>query len=154
MKIWCSGNSFTFALPYCCDKKGAKQKTKLTICWSIFVPSLTYGHEEWVMTKRMRLWIQVAEMGLLRRVASISLRDKVRSSVICKKLRVEPLLLCIQRSQLRWFRHLVRMPSSCLPREVFQVRPAGSRPRGKLRSQWRDYISTLAWEHLGIPQSE
>ncbi|KAJ8005185.1 hypothetical protein DPEC_G00144010 [Dallia pectoralis] len=82
------------------------------------------------------------------------LRDRVRSSVIREELGVEPLLLCIERSQLRWFGHLVRMPPGRLPREVFQARPAGRRPRGRPRTRWRDYISTLAWERLGIPQSE
>ena len=62
------------------------------------------------MTERTRSQIQAAEMGFLRRVAGVSLRDKVRSSVIPEGLGVEPLLLCVERSQLRWFGHLVRMP--------------------------------------------
>ena len=49
-------------------------------------------------------------MCFLRRVSGISLRDRVRSSVICEGLGVEPLLLCVERSQLRWFGHLVRIP--------------------------------------------
>jgi len=37
-----------------------------------------------------------------------SSRDRVRSSAIRRELCVEPLLLYIERSQLRWFRHLIR----------------------------------------------
>ena len=48
----------------------------------------------------------------------------------------------------------MRMPPGRLPREVFLARPTGRRPRGKPRTRWRDYISSLAWECLGIPQSE
>ena len=44
------------------------------------------------------------------RMAVLSLRDKVRSSDIQERLRVELLLLRVERSQLRWFGHLVRMP--------------------------------------------
>ena len=33
------------------------QKVRLSVHRSIFVPTLTYGHELWVMTRRMRLWI-------------------------------------------------------------------------------------------------
>ncbi len=102
------------------------------------------------MTERIRLWIQVAEMGFLRKVAGVSLRDKVRSPVIPKLLRVEPLLLCVERSHLGWFRHLVRMPPSCLTREAFQACPAGKRPT----SRWKDYISALKCECPRIPQSE
>ncbi len=66
-----------------------KTWAKISIYRSIFVPSLTYGHEGWVMTERIRLQIRVAEMGFLRRVAGVSLRDKVRSSVIWEELEVE-----------------------------------------------------------------
>ncbi|KAI3369738.1 hypothetical protein L3Q82_024404, partial [Scortum barcoo] len=53
-----------------------------------------------------------------------SLRDKVRSSVTREELGVEePLLLHIERSQLRWLGHLFRMPPGRLPREVFQACP-------------------------------
>ena len=135
-------------------KRELSQKAKLSIYRSVFVPTLTYGHEGWVMTERTRSRVQAAEMGFLRRVAGVSLRDRVRSSVIREELGVEPLLLCVERSQLRWFGHLVRMPPGRLPREVFQARPAGRRPRGRPRTRWRDYISNLAWERLGIPQSE
>jgi len=37
---------------------------------------------------------------------------------------------------------------------VFQVRLAGRRPRGRPRACRKDYISHLAWEHLGVPQEE
>ncbi|GAA6083977.1 receptor-type tyrosine-protein phosphatase F-like, partial [Tachysurus ichikawai] len=83
-----------------------------------------------------------------------SLRDRVRSSVTREELRVEPLLLHIERSQLRWLGHLFRMPPGCLPGEVFRAYPTGRRPRGRPRTRWRDYVSRLAWERLGIPPEE
>jgi len=39
----------------------------------------------------------------------------VRSSDIRRELGVEPLLLRVERSQLRWFGHLIRMPPGRLP---------------------------------------
>ena len=42
-------------------------------------------------------------MSFLRRVSGLSLRDRVRSSDIWEGLRVELLLLHMERSQLRWF---------------------------------------------------
>ncbi|KAK0144601.1 putative uncharacterized transposon-derived protein F52C9.6 [Merluccius polli] len=130
------------------------RKAKLSIYQSIFVPALTYGHELWVVTERTRSRVQAAEMSFLRRVAGLSLRDRVRSSVIREELRVDPLLLRIERSQMRWLGHLVRMPPGCLPDEVLRARPTGRRPRGRLRTRWRDYVSRLAWERLGIPREE
>jgi len=93
-------------------------------------------------------------MSFLRRVAGLSLRERVGSSDIRRELGVEPLLLRVERSQLRWFGHLIRTPPGRLPLEVFQAPPTGRRPRGRPRTRWRDYISQLAWERLGIPQNE
>ncbi|TWW58244.1 hypothetical protein D4764_07G0009630 [Takifugu flavidus] len=104
--------------------------------------------------ERTRSLIQAAELSFLRRVAGLSLRDKVRSSDIREGLGVEPLLLHIERSQSGWLGHLARMPSGCLPLEVFQTCPTGRRPRGRARTRWRDYISRLAWEQLGAPPEE
>lgn len=68
-------------LLYCTvvTKRELSQKAKLSIYWSIFVPTLTYGHEEWVITERTRLRVRAIEMGLPRRVAEFSLRDRVIS---------------------------------------------------------------------------
>ena len=82
-------------------KKELSRKAKLSIYRSIYVPTLTYGHELWVVTERTRLRIQAAKMSFLRRVAGLSLRDKVRSSDIRRELGVE--LLRVERSQLRGF---------------------------------------------------
>ena len=107
-----------------------------------------------VLLFHQSLRIQAAEMSFLRRVAGISLRDRVRSSVTRERLGLEPLLLRLERSQLRWFRHLVRMPLERLPREVLEACPTGGRPRGRPRTRWRDYINSLAWDRLGIPQDQ
>ncbi len=64
-------------------------------------PVVTCGHELWIVTERMRSWIQADEISFLCRVAGLSLRDRVRSSDIRRELGVEPLLLCSERSQLR-----------------------------------------------------
>ncbi|KAI3367022.1 hypothetical protein L3Q82_009655 [Scortum barcoo] len=68
-------------------KKELSRKAKLSIYRSIYVPTLTYGHELWSLGRSFG---------------------------------VEPLLLHIERSQLRWLGHLFRMPPGRLPREVFQ----------------------------------
>nr|XP_054589577.1 uncharacterized protein LOC129153652 isoform X2 [Nothobranchius furzeri] len=135
-------------------KRELSRKARLSIYRSIYVPILTYGHELWVVTERTRSRIQAAEMSFLRRVAGLSLRDRVRSSDIREGLGVEPLLLRIERSQLRWFGHLVRMPPGRLPGEVFRACPAVRRPPGRPRTRWRGYISNLVRERLGVLPEE
>ncbi|KAK3534043.1 hypothetical protein QTP86_000634 [Hemibagrus guttatus] len=46
-------------------KKELSRKAKLSIYHSIYIPTLTYSHELWVMTERVRSRIQVAEMSFL-----------------------------------------------------------------------------------------
>ncbi|KAK3567087.1 hypothetical protein QTP86_009780 [Hemibagrus guttatus] len=122
-------------------KKELSRKAKLSIYQSIYVPTLTYGHELWVMTERVRSRIQAAEMSFLHRVAGRSLRDRVRSSVTREELGVEPLLLHIERGQFRWLEHLFQMPPGHLPGEVFRACPTGKRPQKRPRTRWRDYVS-------------
>uniref|UniRef100_A0A3Q2GNP4 NACHT domain-containing protein n=1 Tax=Cyprinodon variegatus TaxID=28743 RepID=A0A3Q2GNP4_CYPVA len=121
-------------------KTELSQKAKPSIYCSIYIPTLIYGHQLWVMTKRMRSRIQAADMSFLHSVSGLSFREMMRSLVIHGGLKVEPLLLHIERSQLRWLGHLVRVPLECLPGEVFQARPTGK--------------SFLGWERLGIPLEE
>ncbi|XP_070404401.1 uncharacterized protein [Nothobranchius furzeri] len=135
-------------------KRELSQKAKHSIYRSIYIPTLTYGHELWVVTERTRLRIQEAEISFLCRVAGLSLRDGVRISVIREGLGVDPLLLLIERSQLRCLWHLVRMPPALLPGEVFQAHPTGRRPKGRPRTRLRDYVSHLARERLGISPVE
>ena len=99
-------------------KRELSKKAKLSIFKTVFVPNLTYGHESWVMTERMRSQVQASEMRYLRRIKGVTLFNKVRSSEIRKSLNIEPLLLRIERSQLRWFGHVSRMPQERLPKQV------------------------------------
>ncbi|TWW57277.1 hypothetical protein D4764_08G0012640 [Takifugu flavidus] len=49
---------------------------------------------------------------------------------------------------------LPREAGLSLREEVFRTCPPGRRPRGRPRTRWRDYISRLAWERLGVPPEE
>ncbi|KAL0152538.1 hypothetical protein M9458_052261 [Cirrhinus mrigala] len=51
-------------------KKELSCKAKLSIYRSIYILTLTYGHELWVMTERIRSRIQAAEMSFLRHLHS------------------------------------------------------------------------------------
>lgn len=74
----------------------------LSIHWSVCVPTLTCGCELCIVTERTRLE-QVAKTRFLQRVAGLSLR-----------VNLTKLLLGVERSQLRWLRHLFAMlPADC-----------------------------------------
>ena len=109
-------------------KRELSKKAKLSIFKAVFVPILTYGHESWVMTERMRSQVQASEMRFLRRIEGVTLFNKVRSSEIRKSFNIEPLLLRIERSQLRMFGHVSRMPQERLPKQALHAKANGRRP--------------------------
>lgn len=68
------------------------------------------------LAERRTLRIQVVDTSdFLHRVAGLFLGDKMKSSVIWKRIWVEPLLLQTERSQIRWSKHLTQMPPGHLP---------------------------------------
>lgn len=75
--------------------KKLSRKAKLSIYWSILIPTLTYGQVLWVVTQRMLFKNTSGQNGFLYREAGQTLRDGERSSVTWEELRLEPLLLHI-----------------------------------------------------------
>lgn len=54
------------------------------------------------------------EMNVLCKLAGLSRRERLRNSVVQEGFRLKPLLLHMERSQMMWFMHLIRMLSECL----------------------------------------
>ena len=69
--------------------------------------------------------------------------DKVRYSEIHNSLNVESLLLRIERSQLRWFGHVSRMPQERFPKQALSAIPNDKRPVGRPRLRWLNHIEGL-----------
>ena len=87
-------------------------------------------------------------------IEGVTLFNKVRSSEIRKSLNIEPLLFRIERSQLRWFGHVSRMPQERLPKQALLAKANGRRPVGRPRTRWTDYVEDLGWNRLGLRPSE
>ena len=73
----------------------------------------------------MRSQVQASEMRFLQIIEEVTLFDKVRSSEIRKSLNIEPLLLRIEKSQLRWFGHVSRMPQERLHNKLYLPKQMG-----------------------------
>ena len=131
------------------SKREQSNQAELSVFKSLYYPTLTYGHEIWVLNERLSSRVQAAEMRYLRGVAGVRRIDRVRNSVIRLGLGVEPLLQKVSRSQLRWFGHVLRMPSNRLVGQVYLAQPTGRRPRGRPRNRWSDGMRRLC-ERVGV----
>ena len=88
-------------------------------------------------------------MSFLRRVAGLSLIDGERSKDIRERLRIEQLLLRVERSQLRWLGLLVRIPPGWLPGEVFQASRVSSHLGGDRGADQRHSGGIISLSSLG-----
>ncbi|KAL0274579.1 UNVERIFIED_CONTAM: hypothetical protein PYX00_002680 [Menopon gallinae] len=102
---------------------------------------------------RTRSRIQAAEMRFLRAVAGVTRIDRCRNAAIREGLQVEPLLLHIERSMLRWFGHVLRLSPTRLVKQVLSECPGGKRPRGRPRQGWLRRVKALAETRLVTPGS-
>ena len=101
---------------------------------AIFSPILTCGSENWVLTRNVRSKIQAAEMKYLRRIKKIIRRDRVRYEIVRQEPKLKPMLKKIQKRQLKWFGHLMRMDNARFVKKVRKAKMAGKRKedsRGK-----------------------
>ena len=93
-------------------------------------------------------------MRFLRGIVGVSRLDMVRNTAIREELGVQPLLLKLEKSLLRWFGHIVRMPQDRIAHQILFVQPTGMRPLGRPRMRWLDQIESMAFYRLGVPSEE
>ena len=103
-----------------------------------------------LMTEKVRSQVQASEMRFLRRIEEVTLFNKVRSYEIQKSLYIEPLLLRIEKSQLRLFGHVSRMSQKKLTKQALLANENGRRPVGRPKTRWANYIEDLGWNRLGL----
>ena len=103
----------------------------------------------------MRSQVQASEMRFLRRIAGVILFNKVRSSGIRESLNIEPLLLRIARSQLRWFGHASRMLQERLPKQALLAKANGrqNEKQKNLPKQMRSKLPNHSVTN-GLPPSQ
>jgi len=83
-------------------------------------PSLLYGSETWVTTKRDMTRLEAAEMPFLRSVTGYTRLDKIRSEVIRKELEISGIQDVRLKYKQNWINHLEewttpdsRTPETC-----------------------------------------
>lgn len=131
-----------------CNSKLSRD-AKLTIFRSLYRSTLTYGHEAWILNQRTRSRIQAAEMRFLRRIVGVTRMDRIRNEDIRQDLGVEALLLTVEKSQMRWLGHVLRMAPDRLARMALDAVPDGRRPVGRPRTRWQDQALQIC-ERAGV----
>lgn len=90
-------------------------KAKVLIHHSVYIPLLTYCYD-----LKEAISDTCTENCFLRRVSVLAIRDRAKE--------LGEVLLHVKTGRPRWLRHLITMPSGCLPVEVWRACPTWRRP--------------------------
>ncbi|XP_030759925.1 uncharacterized protein LOC115885229 [Sitophilus oryzae] len=127
------------------NKKEISRAVKMSVYKTVFISTLIFGCESWVLTKRLKSKIQRMNMLYLRlrRVPGLTRKDRLRNSFIREELKVDSILNQIEQCQLRWNGHLIRMNNDIPEKGVWEAKMQGKRPRGRPTKTWNDTIEKI-----------
>jgi hypothetical protein len=100
-------------------------------------PTLIYGSETWITTKRDMTLLVAAEMRFLRSVKGYTRLDKISSEVIRKGLEISGIQDLRTKYKQYWINHLERLYNTRPPKHALNYKHRGRRDRGRLRKRWQ-----------------
>ena len=99
-----------------------------------------YGCEVWLLKTEEQRKLLALEMDYLRRSGRVSRLQKILNTAIRNKMQAEQSILNrIQRRQLKWYVHFLRMEE--WPKKIYQWTPHSRRRRGKPQLSWRNQVT-------------
>lgn len=102
---------------------------------------LLYNSETWTLREDTKQRLRVFEMGCLRRILGITRRDRIRNTHVRGRLNLSTdIVQRVSERRLRFFGHIMRMPSHRLPLIAIQGQVQGKRSRGRPQKRWIDNI--------------
>jgi len=117
--------------------KKTHTNTQMKFYKVVVSPTLLYGSETWVTTKRDMACLEAAEMRLLRSVKGYTELDKIRSEVTRKELKISGIQDVKSKYKQNWINHLEGMDNTRLPKHAVNYKPRGRRDRGRPRKRWQ-----------------
>jgi hypothetical protein len=88
-------------------------------------------------------------MKFFRHLLGITRLDKEKDQCILEKTRAESIVKEIKQYQEKWLKHVQRMETNKIPKQVLQYKPKGRRNIERPRKRWRDQFR---FEDQGIKQ--
>ena len=125
------------------NNRNVSERTKIRVFCSIYRPILTFGCETWVLDNRQKSKIQASEMMYLRRIKGITRLDKIRNDSIREELETVSVLEFIERRQLSWWGHMMRMDQGRSTRRIWEAHILKNKKRGRPRVTWNETISAI-----------
>ena len=120
---------------------------KTRLYGALILPIATYGSESWTARRKEIYALLVFEMKCLRAILRITRSDRLRNTMIRKKLNInETIEDIVLKRRLRWFGHVVRNTSTL--NSSYKLAFNKKRPRGRPPKRWSDGIREQCGEPL------
>ena len=138
--------------------------TKIKVYRAVIIPSLTYGSETWTPYRNQIQTLDAFHLRKLRSICNISWKDKITNHEVLSRCQISGIEAFLQKQQLRWTGHTIRMENSRLPKILLYGQLANAtRPEGRPLLRYKDKVkSNLSslkiplrdWEEAALDRSK
>jgi len=123
------------------EHRGLSITTKLKIYRAVVLTALLHACEIWTIYSRYAKQLNHFHSGCLRRILRIKWQDKIPDSEVLRRACIPSIYAVLQKTQLRWAGHLVRMSDSRLPKQIFYGElSSGKRSAGGQKKRYKDSL--------------
>ena len=119
-------------------------RTKINMHRALVVSILLYGSESWSTTLADRRRLDVFNMRCQRRILHVFWQQHISNRSSHEYIKQPTASSLLRQRRLRWFGHLLRMPSTLPVRRVYDFNPnihGWKRPTGRPKTRWADSIN-------------
>ena len=97
----------------------------------------------WFLKREEQRKLLALEMDYLRST-SVQITKKIPNTTIRSKMQAEQSILDrMQRRQLKWYGHLLRMEDSRWPKKIYQWTPHSRRRIGRPQKSWKNQVTNF-----------
>ena len=137
----------TYQLAPLLQHPNIKMEVKRQMIKSIFLPTLCYQCQTWSLTAAHHRKLTTCEMKCLRKAVGVTRKDRLRNEDIRSRVGITSCTEYIERQQMQWFGHLMRMKYNQPPITAYNKKRSGTRAKGRPRKRWIDNIKTTLHKH-------
>ncbi|XP_047501815.1 uncharacterized protein LOC125047580 [Penaeus chinensis] len=100
------------------ERRGLSLTTKLKVYRAVVLTTLLYACETWAVYSRHAKQLNRFHLSCLRRLLRIKWQDKISDTEVLELASIPSIHTLLQKAQVRWAGHVVRMVDSRLPEQL------------------------------------
>jgi len=102
-------------------------KTKIVVYRAVVLTTLLYRCERWTLYRRSIRRLDQFHLRCLRKIARVKWQNRIPNTDVLNTCGIMGREAFLLKAQLRWVGHIMRMPDSRIPKQVFLGRLASGK---------------------------